>query len=87
VAPIDRQATKDFINKILYVAPVDRQATKDFIAKIPSYVDPANRKAVVDAAKEEIVRKNTTGSKEKTAAGKLKLREPVKILLRLLETK
>jgi lysozyme family protein len=27
-----------------------------------------------------------TGSKEKTAAGKLKLREPVKILLRLLET-
>jgi hypothetical protein len=28
-----------------------------------------------------------TGSKEKTAAGKLKLREPVKILLRLLETK
>jgi hypothetical protein len=58
VAPIDRQATKDFINKIpSYVAPVDRQATKDFIAKIPSYVDPANRKAVVDAAKEEIVRK------------------------------
>jgi hypothetical protein len=55
VAPIDRQATKDFINKIpSYVAPVDRQATKDFIAKIPSYVD-ANRKAVVDAAKEEIV--------------------------------
>jgi hypothetical protein len=69
VAPIDRQATKDFINKIpSYVAPVDRQATKDFIAKIPSYVDPANRKAVVDAAKEEIVRKNATGSKEKTAA-------------------
>jgi hypothetical protein len=59
VAPIDRQATKDFINKIpSYVAPVDRQATKDFIAKIPSYVDPANRKTVVDAAKEEIVRKN-----------------------------
>jgi hypothetical protein len=29
----------------------------NFIAKIPSYVDPANRKAVVDAAKEEIVRK------------------------------
>jgi hypothetical protein len=54
VAPIDRQATKDFINKIPYVAPVDRQATKDFIAKIPSYVDPANRKAVVDAAKEEV---------------------------------
>jgi hypothetical protein len=41
VAPIDRQATKDFINKNpSYVAPVDRQA-KDFIAKIPSYVDPA----------------------------------------------
>jgi hypothetical protein len=37
------------------------------------HVDPANRKAVVDAAKEEIVRKNMpTGSKEKTAAGKLK---------------
>jgi hypothetical protein len=52
------------------VAPVDRQATKDFIAKIPSYVDPANRKAVVDAAKEEIVRKICLDLK--TAAGKLK---------------
>jgi uncharacterized protein YlxP (DUF503 family) len=56
VAPIDRQATKDFINKILAMLSVDRQATKDFIAKIPSYVDQANRKAVVDA-KERVVRK------------------------------
>jgi hypothetical protein len=57
VAPIDRQATKDFINKIpSYVAPVDRQATKDFIAKIPSYVDPANR-SCSRCGKEEIVRK------------------------------
>jgi hypothetical protein len=56
VAPIDRQATKDFINKIpSYVAPVDRQATKDFIAKIPSYVDPANRCS--RCGKKEIVRK------------------------------
>jgi hypothetical protein len=56
VAPIDRQATKDFINKIPSYVPVDRQATKDFIAKIPSYVDPANR-AVVDAAKKRLLEK------------------------------
>jgi hypothetical protein len=57
------------------------------IAKIPSYVDrSANRKTVVDAAKEEIVRKiYLLDLKKKTTAGKLKLREWWS-LLRLLET-
>jgi hypothetical protein len=49
------------------------------------HVDPANRKAVVDAAKKRLLEK-ATGSKEKTA-GKLKTEGAVKILLRLLETK
>jgi hypothetical protein len=57
------------------------------IAKIPSYVDrSANRKStVVDAAKEIVRKIYLLDLKEKTTAGKLKLRERWS-LLRLLET-
>jgi hypothetical protein len=56
VAPIDRQATKDFINKIpSYVAPVDRPLK--ILSLNTFYVDPANRKAVVDAAKKRLLEK------------------------------
>jgi hypothetical protein len=68
VAPIDRQATKDFINKIPSCTGLTDRPL-NFIAKIPSYVDPANRKAVVDAAKKRLLEKNTLDLKKRPLLG------------------